>query len=159
MITVNPHDRFDCPQRFVFWFGEVAPLRLVVWGSDLTSTLHLAAAYLAVHAPNHLMLEGGLEHRALLRETAIEAGIDPRHFEGLQVDAAAADEDADLNPFDDEPGEPTPPLGILDSSVRDEILWAATGALTATAWGFLDPDDWGTLHEHGNEARRHIFTE
>ncbi len=144
-ITVNPHARSESSQSFVFWFGEVAPLHLVVWDADFTDALDTAASYLAVHAPNHLMVEGGLEHLALLRQTAIELGFDPRHFDDCPIVAAVVDDYPDMNPFDDEPDEVTPPLGTLDASVRAEIEWGATGHMTQTRWGFLDADDWGLV--------------
>lgn len=63
------------PHRFVLWFGQCAPTFVMVWGRSLEDALETAAAYLAEHAPGHIMTEDSEELAELRREACEEAGL------------------------------------------------------------------------------------
>lgn len=122
------HDGNSSPS-FVLWFGTCGTTYLHVYADSLESALEECAAYLAEHAPGHVMPYAGEEHTTLLREACEEHGVafDPDRFHG-----------------------------VIDSEA-DEILQFAEADLTYTESGFLTSYEWGISLENPTTAQLYAF--
>lgn len=129
---VNPCDRetgrYAGTRRYVLWFGQCAPTFIMVWSRSLEDALETAAAYLAEHAPGHIMTEDSEELADLRREACEERAVSYEAFAN---------------------GE----LGLDDPEAWDAIEQAATADLTHTESGYITSYEWGIqFDDHADRA-------
>jgi hypothetical protein len=118
IVILNPSDRDWKRHRYVLWFGACGSTRIMVWANGLEDALEECAAYLADHAPGHIMAEWSDEHEKLIAEVCEERGVAfPDGFQALKDDA------------------------------KWEICTAAEADLTRTESGFITSYEWGIYAE------------
>jgi len=71
--VVNPVERSWTRHRYVLWFGACGPTLLMVWANSLDDAIEECGAWLAEHAPGHIVSEG--QHTALCREACEDAEL------------------------------------------------------------------------------------
>jgi len=89
--------RYRGTQRYVLWFDQYAPVFIMVWERSLEAALETAAAYLAEHAPGHLISDETMAER--LRDACAERGFTPDDIDwsDLRGDHAEAVEAAEAD--------------------------------------------------------------
>jgi hypothetical protein len=115
----NPTERKWYKHSYVLWFGESGATYIHCYANSLEDALEECGAWLADHAPGHIMPFGSDEHTELLKEACQDAGVEfnPDKF-----------------------------YGVIDSDA-DEILQSAEADLTYTESGFITSYEWGVSME------------
>ena len=119
LTLVNPEERDWKRHNYILWFGACGATYLRVWEDSLEDALETAAAWLAEHAPGHIMAHGSEEHVELIKEQCEEHGVE----------------------FD-----PSKCCGVIEEP-WDSILQDAEADLTYTESGFLTSHEWGIVME------------
>ena len=123
IVLVNPAERDYARHSYVLFFGAYGDTHLMVWTDSLEDAIEECAAWLAEHAPGHVMREWSDEHKDLIREACQERGVEwPAGFEAL------------------------------DDERKWEICDAAEADLTRTESGFLTSYEWGISAEDPDRA-------
>ena len=94
---VNPSDRDSYRHRYVFQFGAYGCTHLLAYANGLDDALEECAAWLAEHAPGHIMAYDSNEMRDLYNEALaelVEEGADP--YDEDTIEQAREDATADL---------------------------------------------------------------
>lgn len=125
IVMINPTERtfhssrFDgSSHEFVLWFGAYGTTRLHVYARGLEDALETCAAWLADHAPGHIMAMGSDEHTDLCKEAFEDAGIP---WTG-EID--------------------------WNDHAQDQAIQSAEADLTSTESGFLTSYEWGIALEN-----------
>ena len=114
IVLVNPEDRSDHgSNRWILGFGAYGDTLLSVWACGIEDAIEVAAAWLAEHAPGHVMADGCDEHTALVREACEHAGL-----------AWPAPQDA----WDD------PRYQAARESAETDLTYTESGYLTSYEW-------------------------
>ena len=97
---VNPTEKgFYDGRSYVLWFGACGATYLHVYTRSLEDAIEQCAAWLAEHAPGHIMEHGCEEHTDLLREAFEDAGLEwtgDIDWEDAAQSEAAQNAEADL---------------------------------------------------------------
>lgn len=122
VYLVNPTSK--CPNRYhpqhcyVLWFGACAATYLHVYADSLEDALEECAAWVAEHAPGHIMAHGSDELVALYREAFEEIGL-------------TWDGNVDWNDRKQE---------LAMQSAESDLTYTESGYLTSYEWGIALED-------------------
>lgn len=131
---VNPQDREFWKRHGevkckVLWFGAYGWTRLLVYTDSWEDAIKECAAWLAEHAPGHIMAHSSDEHIALIKEACEDAGT--------TYEQAMADDDLMMR---------------ICESAETDLTYTESGFLTSHEYGIaLENPDTETLYQfiHG----------
>lgn len=75
VVMINPTERTYHDHAFVLWFGAYGWTRLHVYARNLEDALEECAAWLADHAPGHIIKMGSDEYQDLMKEACEELNL------------------------------------------------------------------------------------